>query len=82
MNPQVGHDILGSRERAQMMQLSQVQIAQIVSRAVSQELSQHIQQTASNPTLAPDQAPLPYNGYNHPSGSMYLYSSLTVQHLG
>ena len=35
-----------------MMQLTWVQLAQIVSSAVSQALTQHMQQTASNPALA------------------------------
>ena len=34
------------------MQLTQVQLAQIVSSAVSQALTQHVQQTANNPTIA------------------------------
>ena len=34
------------------MQLTQVQLAQIVNSAVSQALTQHIQQAASNPPLA------------------------------
>ena len=34
------------------MQLAQVQLAQIVSRSVSQALTQHVQQTANNPTIA------------------------------
>ena len=35
-----------------MMQLTQVQLAQVVSSAVSQALTQHVQQTASNPPVA------------------------------
>ena len=34
------------------MQLKQVQLAQIVSSAVSQALTQHVQQTANNPPIA------------------------------
>ena len=49
MNPQVGHGILGAEEGAQMMRLTQVQLVQIVSSAVSQVLAQHVQQAASNP---------------------------------
>ena len=49
MNPQVGHEIPAAEEGIQMMQLIQVQLAQIVSGAVSQALTQHVQQTASNP---------------------------------
>ena len=50
MNPQVGHEIPGEKEGAQMMQLTQVQLAQIVSSAVSQALTQYVQQTASSPS--------------------------------
>ena len=35
-----------------MRQLTQVQLAQIVGSAVSRALTQHVQQTASNPPLA------------------------------
>ena len=35
-----------------MMQLTQVQLAQIVSNSVSQELTQLVQQTANNPPIA------------------------------
>ena len=52
VNPQVGHEIPGVEEGAQMMQLTQVQLAQIGTSAVSQALAQHMQQTASNPPLA------------------------------
>ena len=51
VNPQVGHEALGAEEEAQMMQLTQVQLAQIVSSAVSQVLAQHVQQTANNPPI-------------------------------
>ena len=52
VNPQVEHGIPGAEEGAQVMQLTQVQLAQIVSSAVSQALIQYVQQTASNPSLA------------------------------
>ena len=52
VNPQVGHETSGAAEGAQMMQLTQAQLAQIVSSAVSQALTQYAQQTASNPPLA------------------------------
>ena len=52
MNPQVGHEVPGAEEGCQMMQLTQVQVAQIVSSAVSQALTQHVQQTANNPPIA------------------------------
>ena len=44
VNPQVEHEIPGEEEGTQMMQLSQVQLAQIVSSAVSQALTQQMQQ--------------------------------------
>ena len=53
VNPQVGHEIPGAEEGAQMMQLTQAQLVQIVSSAVSQaQLTQHVQQTVNNPPLA------------------------------
>ena len=39
VNPQVGYDIPGAEEGAQMMQLTQVQLMQIVSSALSQALT-------------------------------------------
>ena len=52
VNPQVGHEIPGAEDGTQMMQLAQAQLAQMVSSAVSQALTKHVQQTASNPPLA------------------------------
>ena len=52
VNPRVGHQIPGAEEGTHMMQLTQVQLAQIFSSAVSQALTQHAQQTASNPPQA------------------------------
>ena len=43
MNPQVGHEISGVEEGAQMMQWTQVELVQIISSAVSQALTQHVQ---------------------------------------
>ena len=51
VNPQVRHEIPGVEERAQMMQLTQVRLAQIVNSAVSQAKTQHVQQTV-NPAIA------------------------------
>ena len=51
VNPQVGHEIPGAEKRGQMMRLTQIQLAQIVSSAVSQALTQHVQQKASNTPL-------------------------------
>ena len=52
VNPQVGHEISGSKEEAQMMHLEQILLMQVFSSAVSQALAQHMQQTASYPPLA------------------------------
>ena len=52
VNPQVGHEIPGAEEGAQMMQLTQVQLAQIVFSAMSKALTQYVQQRANNPPLA------------------------------
>ena len=50
--PQVGHKIPGAEMRAQIMQLTKLQLAQIVSSAVSQALTQHLQHIASSSLLA------------------------------
>ena len=44
VNPQVGHNILGAGEGAHIMQLAQLQLSQIVSNAVIQALTQHVEQ--------------------------------------
>ena len=44
----VGHEVPGEEEGAQMMQLTQAQLAQIVSSAVSQALTKYVQHTVSN----------------------------------
>ena len=85
VNPQAWdeiHFIPGAEEGAQMMQLTQVQLAQIVSSTVNHALTQHAQQTASNPPLQLQQVPLKYNRYNNPSSSMYPYLRVTVQQVG
>ena len=43
----VGHEIPGAEDGAQVIQLTQVQIAQIVSNAVSQALAHQLQSTAA-----------------------------------
>ena len=49
MNSQVGHEIPGAEEGTQTMQLTQVQLAQVVISAVSQALAtQHVQHTVNN----------------------------------
>ena len=50
--PQVGHGIPGAEKGARIMQLTKLQLAQIVSSTVSQALTQHWQHIASNSLLA------------------------------
>ena len=52
VNSEVGHEIPGAEEEAQMMKLTQEQLAQIANSAVSQVLTQRVQQTVINPPLA------------------------------
>ena len=48
----VGHEIPGADDGTQVVQLTQIQIAQIVSNAVSQALIHQMQQIGSSPPLA------------------------------
>ena len=48
----VGHAIPGADDGAQVVQLTQIQIAQIVSNAVSQALTHQIQQLGNSPPSA------------------------------
>ena len=48
----VGHEIPGAEDGAQVIQLTQVQIAQIVSNAVSQALTHQLQQLGNIPSTA------------------------------
>ena len=48
----VGHGIRGADDGAQVVQLTQSRIAQIVSDAVSQAVTQHMQQIRNNPPSA------------------------------
>ena len=48
----VGHDIPGADDGAQVVQLTQIQIAQIVSNAVSQILTHQMQQIRNSPPSA------------------------------
>ena len=52
LNPQVGHENPRAEERAQIMQLSKVQLAPIVSSAASLAPTQQKQHTGNNPPLA------------------------------
>ena len=56
VNHQVGHENSGADVEAQLMQLSQVQLARILSSAVSQVLTQQIQ-----PIVKPVQTPLKFD---------------------
>ena len=53
VDPQVGHEIPGADDGAQVVQLTPVQIAQIVTNAVSQALTQHMQQVGNSTQPAP-----------------------------
>ena len=48
----VGHEILGADDGAQVVHLTQIQIAQIVSNAISQALTHQMQQTGNSPPSA------------------------------
>ena len=48
----VGHEIPGAEDGAQVIRLTQVQIAQIVSNAVSQALTHQLQQLGNIPSTA------------------------------
>ena len=48
----VGHEIPGAEDGAQVIQLTQVQIAQIVRNAVSQALTHQLQQLGNLPSTA------------------------------
>ena len=53
VDPQVGHEIPGADDGAQVVQLTPVQIAQLVSNAVSQALTQHMQQVGNSQQPTP-----------------------------
>ena len=52
VDPQVGHEIPGADDGAQVVQLTQIQIAQIVSNAVSQALTHQMQRIGNSPPSA------------------------------
>ena len=52
VDPQVGHETPGADDGAQVVQLTQMQIAQIVSNAVSQALTHEMQQKRNSPLSA------------------------------
>ena len=61
VDPQVGSDIPGADDGAQVVQLTQRQIAQIVSNAVSQALTHQMQQVGNSPLSAPAANYVPQN---------------------
>ena len=79
----VGHEILGADGGAQVMQLMQLQIAQIVSNAVSQALTHQMQQTGNSPPSATAANYVTQNTtaaqqFQPPSSSMYQHSRVIV----
>ena len=72
VDPKVGHEIPGGDDGTQVMQLMQVQLAQMVaSSAVSQALTQQMQQIVNNPLLA--------TAANHVSHSTTAMCSRSIQ---
>ena len=61
VDPQLGHGIPGSDDGAQVVQLTQMQIAQNVSNAVSQALTQQMLQTRNSPPSATAAKYMPQN---------------------
>ena len=61
VDPLVGHEISGADDGAQVVQLTQMQIAQIVSNAVSQALTHPTQQIRNNPPSATAENYVPQN---------------------
>ena len=87
VDPQVGHEIYGADDDAQVVQLTQMQIAQIVSNAVSQALTHQMQQIGNSPPSATAANYVPQNTtaaqqFKHPSSSMYQNSRVIVQQAG
>ena len=52
VDPQIGHEIPGADDDAQVVQLTLMQIAQVVSKAVSQALTHQMQQVGNSPPSA------------------------------
>ena len=61
LDSQVGHEIPGADEGAQVVQLTQIQTAQIVSNAVSQALTHQMQQIGNSPSSATAANHVPLN---------------------
>ena len=79
---EVNAQIPGAEDGAQIMHLTQVKLARIVSSAVSQALTQHMQQTASNSPLAAAASTAAVQRYNPPPSSKYPRSRVIVQQVG
>ena len=61
VDPQVGHETPGADDGAQVVQLAQFKIAQIVSNAVSQALTHQMQQIGNSPPSATAANYVPHN---------------------
>ena len=87
VEPQIGHEIPGAADGAQVVQLTQMQIAQILRNTVSQALTHQIQQIGNIPSSATavnyvSQTRLQHNSFKHPSSWMYQHSRVIVQQAG
>ena len=83
----VGHEMSGADYGAQVVQLTLIQIAQIVSNAVSQALTHQMQQIGNSPPPATAANHVTQNttaaqSFKHPSSSMYQHSRVIVQQAG
>ena len=81
---QVGHEVPGADDGAQVVQSTQMKIAQIVSNAVSQALTHQMQQIGNSPSsaTAANYVPQNTNRFKHPSSSIYQHSRVIVQQAG
>ena len=86
VDPQVGHDIPEADDGAQVVNLTQIQIAQIVSNAVSQAPIHQMQQIGNSPLSAPAASYMPQNitaAQQVPTSiKMYQHSRAIVQQAG
>ena len=87
VDPQLGHGIPGANGGAKVVQLTQEQLAYIVSSTVSQAVTQQMQQIGNNlpPATAANQVPqntTAVNRFSHPSNSTYPHSRVIVRQTG
>ena len=85
VDPQVGHGIPGVNDGAQVVHSTQMQIAQIVSNAVSQALTHQMQQIDNTLPSAIAANYVPQNttaAQQFQSSSMYQHSRVIVQQAG